>query len=94
MTPLPDSLGCEYWVLFSRTPLPQINWVFGIWMGLAFHQANYNNTKSLVGRKIQMQLNEEFVTAVYCNSNGVRLFRQFVFDAEGRVFPTEYLVMP
>ena len=63
-------------------------------MGLAFNHANYNNNTSLVGRKIQMQLNEEFVTAVYCNSNGVRLFRQFVFDAEGRVFPTEYLVMP
>ena len=49
---------------------------------------------SLVGRKIQMQLNEELVTTVYCNSNGVRLFRQFVFDAEERVFPTEYLVVP
>ena len=50
-------------------------------------------TKSLVAREIQMQLNEEFVTNVYCNSNGVHLFRQFVFDAEGRVFLTEYLVM-
>ena len=47
-----------------------------------------------MGGKIQMQLNEEFVTTMYWNSNGVRLFPQFVFDAEGRGFPTEYLVMP